>query len=529
MERSLRLLACLSLANLFFLDEWDRVATRWSDAALAAPPNPTLAQFFGALLIALSALTLLFYILATAAPRLWKWFVPIALLAPLNLFRINVLHLEHTTAIVFIAICAIATLWWREKALAIPLLLAPLLPIQLAYNFWRYEHLPPPSAYVDQPNAPLLPVKPNAPRVVWIIFDELDQSLVFDHRPASVQLPEFDRLRRESAYADHVEAPGLYTMEAIPGMLTGHHVDHARQLGPGDLLLQFATIDPSNQPDNEPRPQGAVQPRTPGTPRNTFPTSGRDRKGVRWSLTRNIFDDLRDAGSNSAILGAELPYCRAIGHSAASCDWFPSGTVDVALNRPSILHRPWYLLRTRPFTFPGLSSTRFYRAPLFDEATRRASRKAEAASFDRMRARAKELAADTRFQLVYMHFPIPHLLGFYDRRKQAYSTEDSASYLDNLALADRTLGEIRALLPDNTILLVTSDHPLRDWIIEDAGWWNDHETASLGPVPRRYVPYLLRGQNAKPGGGEPSDGSGIDIYDLLTVMFGGVMRAVPHI
>ncbi len=37
----------LSLANLFFLDEWDRVATRWSDAALAAPPNPTLAQFFG--------------------------------------------------------------------------------------------------------------------------------------------------------------------------------------------------------------------------------------------------------------------------------------------------------------------------------------------------------------------------------------------------------------------------------------------------------------------------------------------------
>jgi hypothetical protein len=455
-ERAIKFALCLSLANLFFLDEWDRVATRWSDAALAAPPNPTLAQFFGPLFIALSAISLLFYILAIAAPRLWKWFVPIALLAPLNLFRINVLHLEHTIAIVFVVICAIAALWWREKTLAIPLLLAPLLPIQLAYNFWRYEHLPPPSAYVDQPNAPLLPSRPDRPRVIWIIFDELDQSLVFDHRPASAQLPEFDRLRAESIYADHAEAPGLYTMEAIPGMLSDHHVDHAHQLGPGDLLLR------------------------------------RGREAARWSAERNIFDDLHDAGVNSAILGAELPYCRAIGHSVASCNSLPSGTVDIALNRPSILGRTWYLLRTRPFAFPGLSSTRFYRAPLFDEETRRLSRAAEAESFDKMRRRALELAADTRFQLVYLHFPIPHLLGFYDRRKGEYSTEDSSSYLDNLSLADRTLGEIRAAMPTGTSLLVTSDHPLRDWIIEDAAWWNDHETASLGPVPRQYVPFLLK-------------------------------------
>jgi Sulfatase len=484
----------ISLANLFFLDEWDRVTTRWSDAALAAPPNPTLTQFFGPVLLAIIVLAAVFLCIPA---RLWRWFVPIALLAPLNLFRINVLHLEHATAIVFVLICAIALFLWRDKALTIPLLLAPLLPIQLAYNFWRYEHLPPPSAYVDQPRAPLLPVKLNAPRVVWIIFDELDQSLVFDHRPASVQLPEFDRLRRESVYADHVEAPGLYTMEAIPGMLTGHRVDHARQLGPADLLLQFATTDPSNQPDNEPRPEGAVEPSTPEKPRKPFSTSRRDRKEARWSAERNIFDDLRATGFNSAIVGSELPYCRAIGHSAASCDWFPSGTVDVALNRPSILDRMWFLLRTRPFTFPGLSSTRFYRAPLFDEETRRESRRAEAASFDQMRHRAIELAADTRFQLVYMHFPIPHLLGFYDRRKQAYSTEDSASYLDNLALADRTLGDVRATLErdglwDRTILLVTSDHPLRDWIIEDAVWWNDSETASLGRVSRRYVPFLLK-------------------------------------
>jgi hypothetical protein len=449
-----RAVAAISLANLFFLDEWDRVASRWSDAVLASPPNPTLAQFFGPVLLAILVVTGVFLCLPS---RLWKWFAPIALFAPLNLFRINVLHFEHTTAIAFLAICAVAVLWWREKALTIPLLLAPLLPIQFAYNLWRYEYLPPPSAYVDEPHRQLFP-EPTARRLIWIIFDELDQSLVFDHRPASVELPEFDRLRRESLYAERIEARGRYTQEAIPSLLSGNLVQHASPLGPGDLLLT------------------------------------RSHETTRWSFDRNIFDALSYEyhAVNSALLGSELPYCRAIGGSLASCDWFPSGTVEVALKRPTILGRAWYLLRTRPFTFPGLSSTRFYRAPLFDEETRRESRQAEAASFEKMRRRALELAADTRFQLVYMHFPIPHLLGFYDRRTQEYSTKDSSSYLDNLALADRTLGEIRAVLPANTMLLVTSDHPLRNWIIEDAGWWNDPETASLGTIPRRYVPLLVR-------------------------------------
>jgi hypothetical protein len=514
MERSLRLLACLSLSNLFFLDEWDRVATRWSDAALAAPPNPTLTQFFGPVLFAIVVLTAVFLCIPA---RLWRWFVPIALLAPLNLFRINVLHLEHTTGIAFVAIAAAAMFWWREKLIAIPLVLVPLLPIQLAYNFWRYEHLPPPSAYVNQPNAPLLPSRPERPHVVWITFDELDQSLVFDHRPASVQLPEFDRLRREATYGDHVDAPGLYTMEAIPSILTGKHVKRAREFGPGDLLLQFANpVGKEQLPDSVRDSMERFQHSVFGRVERIL---GRDRPLTRWSEERNIFDDFRDIHVNSAILGAELPYCRAIGHSVASCDWFPSGTVNVALNRPSILDRAWYLLRTRPFTFPGLSSTRFYRAPLFDEETRRQSRRAEAASFDLMRRRAIELAADTRFQLVYMHFPIPHLLGFYDRRSAQYSIEDSSGYLDNLALADRTLGEIRAAAPPDTTFFVTSDHPLRDWIIEDAGWWNDHETASLGSVPRRYVPFLDKSPGVPP---REIHGS-LDIHGWASLLFANTM------
>jgi len=152
-----RAVAAISLANLFFLDEWDRVASRWSDAALVSPPNPTLIQFFGPVLLAIVVVAVIF---AMIPPRVGRWCLPLVVLAPLNLFRIQALHLEHVVAIVFLVICAIAMLWWREKLVAIPLLLAPLLPIEIAYNFWRYEHLPPPPAYVDQPSAAYVTPRP---------------------------------------------------------------------------------------------------------------------------------------------------------------------------------------------------------------------------------------------------------------------------------------------------------------------------------------------------------------------------------
>ncbi|HLW76978.1 MAG TPA: hypothetical protein VKS01_08325, partial [Bryobacteraceae bacterium] len=327
-----RFLFCLSLANLFFLDEWDRVATRWADAALLSPPHPTLVQFFAPVLLSIAALAVVFFTVAILAPRLSRRLLVAALLAPLNLFRITVLHLQRQDlgrfgAVALAAMMLIAAVYWRRRlvpvALTIPVLLATLLPIQIAYNLWRFERLPPPSAYRDQPSAPLVAVNGNTPRTIWIIFDELDQSIL-----DTQHLPNFDRFRREASSHPR-EAFGDYTMEAIPSMLTGLSVDRARELGPGDLLLKH----------------------------------GRVRE--RWSQLPNIFDEKRDHGVNSAVLGSELPYCRAIGHSLASCDWLPFQTTDLALNRPSILDRSWYLIRTRPFAFPLLSSTRYFKAPLF--------------------------------------------------------------------------------------------------------------------------------------------------------------------
>ena len=57
-----------------------------------------------------------------------------------------------------------------------------------------------------------------------------------------------------------------------------------------------------------------------------------------------------------------------------------------------------------------------------------------------MRRRAVALATDTRYQLVFMHFPIPHLLAFWNRRANRYSTDDRASWDARPLSDDRNAG-----------------------------------------------------------------------------------------
>src|SRR5258708_4415720 len=68
---------------------------------------------------------------------------------------------------------------------------------------------------------------PKRPRVVWVIFDELDEGAAFTHRPASVSLPELDRFRRESFVTTAAYAPGSSTMQSIPALLNGREVTAA--------------------------------------------------------------------------------------------------------------------------------------------------------------------------------------------------------------------------------------------------------------------------------------------------------------
>ena len=108
-------------------------------------------------------------------------------------------------------------------------------------------------------------------------------------------------------------------------------------------------------------------------------------------------------------------------------------------------------------------------------------------------ALAKQMASDPALDLVLIYLPIPHPPFFFDRHTGQSSTHGNASYLDNLALADRALGELRRSLEDagqwvNTAVLVMSDH----WYRGKSSWRTlPGRPFGLSRPPDHRVPMLL--------------------------------------
>ncbi|MBZ5648840.1 MAG: hypothetical protein LAN37_16645 [Acidobacteriia bacterium] len=254
-----------------------------------------------------------------------------------------------------------------------------------------------------------------AHRVVWVILDEMDWRYTFPLRPAWLHLPEVDRLRSESFNSDVALESGLQTGLAMPSLILGKTVYSANPQGTSELLLGL-------NPD-------------PGA-------------GLNWPKEPNLFDQARRLGYNVGVVGWFLPYCRMFAESLASCYW---EAIDsrVRDTRPSL----WFSIRSQIRTL----------SPVAD-------RMRHVTRYRNMMTRAKAAACDPSLQLVLLHLPVPHPPGIYDRETGTLTAFDfrDSWYFDNLALADRTVGELRHSMEeagvwDSTTVLVSTDHALR-WI-----------------------------------------------------------------
>ena len=164
----------------------------------------------------------------------------------------------------------------------------PLVIITPAAFCWSLYSSPRASAFNDKANAPFLPVTPGSPRVVWIIFDELDQELTFPLRPKRVHMPEFDRLRSVSLHAEEAVAAAFYTSIAFPALTTGKMVADVRPIEPPETL------------------------------RVAF----EDGSKADWSQTPNIFRSARERGFNvGQLVGWHHPFCRIFGDVLSGCKW----------------------------------------------------------------------------------------------------------------------------------------------------------------------------------------------------------------
>jgi hypothetical protein len=193
-------------------------------------------------------------------------------------------------------------------------------------------------------------------------------------------------------------------------------------------------------------------------------TVNAEQDGTDWTRRPTIFTRIRARGLNTSVVGWYLPYCGIFAADLSDCYWEAIDTRVKGFDPR--------------FSTSLLSELRSL-SPL-EERQRHLGR------YQRLEREALTDAIDPGLNLVLLHMPVPHEPAIYDRKAGQLTIFNFHRdwYLDNLALADRTLGDLRRAMEkagvwDSSTILVTSDHGLR-WY---AGW-SEH-TSPL-------VPYLLK-------------------------------------
>ena len=304
----------------------------------------------------------------------------------------------------------------------------------------------------------LFAASPSNVRVVWIIFDELAQSIAFERRPSNLQLPSLDRLKSECFYASSAHAPDVVTEKSIPGLILGEKVLDDIHDGPDALIL-----------------------RTPSRP-----------DGFSWSSARNIFDRARDLGFNTALAGWYHPYGRLLNRSLTKCYWTPI-RLNAGIEEPFHPRALWKEMWDR-------ATLQFSTLPLIGHVPGLspivAERRLKIEKFAFLRDRAIELVVDPSIGLVLLHLPVPHPPAIYDRSTRALATHGNIGYFDNVALADETLGILRRRMEqagvwERSAVLVSADHGWRTNVWRGGPDWNASEEAASGE-DTSGVPFLLK-------------------------------------
>jgi Sulfatase len=304
---------------------------------------------------------------------------------------------------------------------------------QIGYQALRFE----PRERLSFVRADLPPVAPSAPRIVWILMDELSYDQAFPSRQSDVVLPNFDSLAKSSIVFSAIRPVGTTTESVLPALLLGRPV----------VALRKPYADP---PWYRTSPNGPWQ---------------------RFAQNETIFAEARSYGWTTGVAGWYIPYCRLLPDVLDRCSWQYSepGRHDLTEGLASTNSVSENMLVMVPFWgridallhLPVHSSTDLHRS-----------------DYTAVMSQAKDVLNDSRIRFVFVHLPVPHPPGVFNRRLHTLS--DQGTYLDNLVLADQSLGELRSILQstpaaNNTTLIVSSDHswrtlmwrPTEDWSLEE--------------------------------------------------------------
>lgn len=249
---------------------------------------------------------------------------------------------------------------------------------------------------------------PSKQRVIWIIYDELDQGYVFDEsKNNTLKLHNLLELYEKSFHASEAHAPTDRTVNSIFSYLIGLQVESVKPLSSTEAII----ITPDTEEKLKPQ--------------------------------ETIFYDLYQQGYNIGIAGWHIPYCFIFEKYTSTCNQFGSSKYNYSSSQ-NFFTTVVTQLRS---LLPNWAS---YQHKML---------------YEKFWSSTKNLIINKNLDLVYLHFPIPHFPKIYDTNKmKLYSAlSDKEGYPANLTLVNESIREMTDILKkynlyDESIILVTSDH-----------------------------------------------------------------------
>jgi hypothetical protein len=480
----------ISLASLLFLDVWSYIESPYLSYFLPpslVPINGRIVMLIAALLD-IAVLACIFVVVA----RLVENIEPLRaardaiflllLLIPINMLRKRY-HLfayqslvDHygklaTIALILVAVFLACLAAFRRRAVvrgtaAVVMVLVPL-PLLVIGQIVLQAYASVPiqlSTSLGSVNASGVSSGASR-RVVWLIFDELDQYLMSEGRPAGVGLPAFDAFREISLSGVRAVRPGRDTIDAIPAALTCQKMTGADVRGSGSLIL---------------------------TPCNGAPHA--------FQSSQTVFAAARSLGLTTAVVGWYHPYCRVLADALTYCYGRPAQSQfveEIQARNQTLPETAMFLLKRQLLQLPLAERSGLVQSPIPSREALQEERVDHLNEFTDLYDHALAAVRSPNLQFTVVHLPVPHLPGLYNRRTKQMDASGNGNYFDNLVLADKVLADVRLALEqaglwDRTAVLVTADHPLRVSILQSLRDGSaTEELRATGDRERSYIPFLL--------------------------------------
>jgi hypothetical protein len=326
----------------------------------------------------------------------------------------------------------------------------------------------------------LQPAASPQSRIVWILMDELSYREVFEDPPSGLTFPNLERFAQHSITFSNLQPTGYHTEEVIPGLILGQPIGDVEHIYGRPFRFRSTY-------------RGAWHPYDPA---------------------QTIFGDAHRLGWTTGIAAWFNPYCRYLPGVLDRCFWqdtdvYPGLPVKLYYNR-STLANLWALLPPHEHLDPL--------------AVRRIDRETHMQDYADVMTQSESLLRDQRIRFVMLHLPVPHPPGIYNRGR--HELVPAGNYIDNLVLADDTLGRLMKLIhstPDaaQTSVIVSSDHGWRvaDW--KKLSDWTPEEEQISGEHfdPRPVLMVHLAGSEEGHTVARPT--SAMVVHSILSAMLRG--------